>query len=521
MIFFNLNTTRIALIINLGLSFLSMPSALAAAKPRPIIYDPVQWKEIHSWKKVGNRWEIGLDASGQTLAIYDYSYNDFENRLFLGMLDYSVQQINSILSYLKKFQRDPQVQLAIDHLNDLKVQHTKALSTTAKPALLPPRWWKTIPWKSQFRSMTDEAPKSFRLSEIDFQRVAKDPQEFQKQLDVVSPKILDHIQFISTSEETYSLYWNPPTNHGFDLNLGQPKKMIDLRCSQCSLLNSMAWTAAQQALNLAIKQIPQPILAGFLTTSIQEYLSLRSESTRLHEEMLFEMLQEAEEDPESLFSVLSPRDRQKAIDYLNLSHASFVEALQIVGTDSSSNWAQKKWDQQKTEYQSASHSSILELDRRSEVYQLLNPRFAFSSEGQTHKNVYILSRPKAYWSTIPHLAIQWDQPVQIQEERIRIETGRILTKFLTSFIPTFGVGTLISGVYEWALVDPMHLSQYWEARLAAHLESRLHKNEDWTHEIHALDHQKINPFIQSFEQAYELSQQRHDKVQGQVQSPLF
>jgi hypothetical protein len=308
------------------------------------------------------------------------------------------------------------------------------------------------------------------------------------------------------------MYWVPLNSATVSLGIGQPKKMIDLRCVECGLWDSVVWTGAVKALELALGQIPNPLLAGFLGTSIREYLSLRLEATRLHEEMLFEMLQESEEDPDSPFSTLTPAERERALHSLILAQNGILQALQLIGKDSLSNWAQQKWTQQKTDSSLEAASSTKELIRHSETFDLLNPRFALTFENSQKKKIYALSRPKSFWHSSPHIAINWENPYEIQEERMRIETTRILTHFLTHFIPTAGIGTLISGAYEWAVVTPMHLSQYWESRLTAHLEARLSKQEPWIKEITLLNEQKLNPFILSLEQAYQLAEKRRFKI---------
>jgi hypothetical protein len=509
----NKNTQRNRIIFTLPWLFLSTLS-FAGAKPAPALPkpNPTQWEEIYSWKSLGSRWEAGIDKTGQTLAIYDLSINEMKNRVFLGVLDPSLDGINDLISAFKEKQKEMnsffaldntdsnlrlEVKKAIQTLNEIKIQYFQNFSSLDhnedRKEIFPKNWWKQIPWKTSIRTLSEDPPKKFSLSDIDFQRLAKNPEEFKNKLNEIGPHLLEQLQFVSSGTGVYSIYWQPSQTQSVEST--RPQKIVDLRCVECGYINTMMRSAAIQALTTVIGQIPVPALAGLLGAAVSEYIYFNFETTRLHEEMALEMIQEADESTLSPFSPLTSEERARAAQYLVLAQVGLLQSLQFIGSNSLPSWAEEKWTKQKQEALDFANSSQKELASRGEKYALLNSRFAHTSEeGLNQKNIYVLAHPKQRQTDSPHLAIDFKNRTKIQEERIGLETGRALLNFLTFYIPVPVVGTLINTAYNWAVIGPMHHSQYWEARLASHLEDRQFNNESWQEELQMIDRQRVNPF---------------------------
>jgi hypothetical protein len=149
--------------------------------------------------------------------------------------------------------------------------------------------------------------------------------------------------------------------------------------------------------------------------------------------------------------------------------------------------------------------------RGGKIIKHLNPRFAIGKDNKNNTFLYSLSA--RFWhASIPFASIDYARPEHIRQKRIAIESTYAMSQLITSNLPIPYLGTGLSQIFAAMAETPMHHVQRWEARLMAHLITRIAAGEShWNYELHLLYRQMINPFEISPAQAFQLAEWRRQK----------
>lgn len=501
----------------------------ASEKPKP-----VQWAEVQSWRDFGPEFPdiaLGLDRDGKPLAFYDFSYPDFKKPAKLGSLDSNQAHLGTLGELLTQSQLQLGQVVALDGKKrqalglrmSLAASMGKAIEKLASDpskgflkeggTILPPRWWKEIPWRSRLLSDSEQPPTAFYLSEVDFERVVKKPKVFFQRMEQIKAglvpqeapgSVLDGIEFRMNAGGGYEFYWNPKSLQAAD-SFSTPYKLADLRCAKCGLTDAMGREVIAELLWIAIGQVPIPVVAGLIAAGVGEFLNFQNELLANHQERLLELIQTGEEgEPHfspltSWVNSLDSEQRDALVGYLMYEQTTLFSALR---------WTYKKpkdvWKKRKKQSIDQALNSTDYLKSHSLQTASINSRFSRVETEAGNWKIFSLSTPRFWNLAPPFVAVDYQNPGQIQKQRIILESGGALVRFLGAFIPIPVVGSLLSIGYDFLLEGPMHTAQHWESRLAVHLNLREAAGENWAFETETLHKQLINPFEVSRAEALQL-----------------
>lgn len=488
------------------------PAALGFAKTPPA--PPVRWEDIKSWQRLGPSWAAGRDAGGRLLGIYDLSYPDLTDRVKLGKLPKRAD-LQPALQALRAEEESGRpeagaIRAAREALEKLLGGGVKLAGDMTLHALWPQGWHKSIPWRDQMMAQSAQAPQVFAFSDIDWglwSQSFKDGQGFGKALETIDRAgrkavlelglelpdepgaFLRCFEWVST-DDAYEMIFRAPSKP----KLSRPALLADVRNPQNTLWNEVGIDVYQSAISFMLGQIPIPVVASLLQTTLGSFFSFRDNVRRAHSEMVLENLQAAQEaTPDSRFgrewaSQLSVEERVRMVDAILYGQTSLGSVFYWIWEKPQKNWAK---DIQKGE--AATQKSLTWLAAHGEDLSALNPRFGIGTDRDSRQRLYLLARPRLLQTVHPNVAIDYATPRRIEAERIAMEAGTITLDFVTGLIPIPLVGTVIGWGWYFAIEKPVRLSQRWDARLQSHLEWRASQGETWTLELQTLQRQRSNP----------------------------
>ena len=482
--------------------------------------DSKSYEVVRSWKRLGSFWELGLNAHGEAVAIYDLSYPDFHRPIQFGTLNTKLSSVkNSInnvkIEILKNSAQMRQintyeVKQAVKELDLVSERVGQISRESDQESILPRKWWKHVPWVDSRLAHVQEEPESFTLADFDLSQMKKDSQKLEDSYRKFNPLIWRSIRFEKKSTGIYSISWSPIGQLDSEItDLTQsPFLFIDIKNPKLGLAQSLAWESFRTAILALVSQIPIPVVAGFISVGLSEYFQLVTEVYSLHQQVGFEMvdLYLRNRQIRSSFSMLNSSEVMSARDYLLYADSSLLTAIQ---------WAfltpEKLWERRLQSAKFWVESGHRWLKDHFEELRPISDYYTQSYENGSRKYLYILPKFRFPFQR-PHIAIDDFNRDRIKYERQAYEVSNIAVQFLTGFIPFPMVGGVVATLYQAAVILPMHQSQYWESRLQSHLIHRMENfSEDWSSEIETLHEQKINPFETPPNELYRLVKERRER----------
>lgn len=433
----------------------------------------------------------------------------------LGLLRQARGQMVSISVNHEKTEEYKKATEAIQAMEEIKKDSEKNKLMQAG-SVLPANWWKEIPWKQSLKIRSDAAaPTHFFLSDVNYRAVVKDWARFDQLMQKLGPDLLDRMEFVQNSHGGYDFYWSPQRSNLVISDIpvpSQPLKVADLRSPHCGIQESMLQSVFADLLSQVIGQVTLPVIAGFIQMAGGQWMDFQAELRRVHQAMALEMLQIAEEDTSSSspFSALSTPEREAIASYLMYSQSSKLTAWFWYFKNPVKAWAKQK----QAESSQAGNSESYLLNHGQSIHRF-NSRFGVGTDSQSVKRLYLLAAPR-YWNIFsPVVAIDYNQPNRIRNERVLIEAGHSLVQFLEGFVTIPFVGRIASSAYGYLIKGPMHADQYWEARLSAQLLLETPPNgtqSNWDYELDLIRQQMINPFEETRENQIHLIQGRREAL---------
>jgi hypothetical protein len=257
----------------------------------------------------------------------------------------------------------------------------------------------------------------------------------------------------------------------------------------------MARDALEDALSGAISQIKIPLLSALVGSGVDCYFHFEDLILASHQEMLMEMLTEAEQGAPSTpvsFAQLSPSERLATARYLVMAETGLEWSWSWLYEDSEKEWRKRMADDEANALASADW-----LKQNGMQWTPINARFgiAFDPKGGGEKYLDILPLLAAYQGSQPSVAVNYDDTNAIRNERLGLESAAVGVDFATNFIPIPFVGTASNWIYDGLALAPANVARHWEARLSVVLEElQQNGNQNWSAELDALDAQRVNPF---------------------------
>lgn len=437
--------------------------------------------EISSWRDLGGRWVAALDRKGAALAIYDVSFPTALGPVSLARVGGSKFTLERLLELLQAYDAPTKAQAKLAGLEE------KQLSG----ALLRDGWWREVPWKTESALLAsqDEAPKAFRLSDIDFARLIKRPKLFLQSLEYLRSKFgieLASFRYERQDDGSYQLLWR---DGQMSLFAGiDAAKIADIKSPASGLVDALASKFAAQVASFAAGQIPVPVVSALVGTALERLLLFRSELIILHQQQAREMLVQARENPTKgglAFSSLSEEEQLRAGQSIVMAESGLFSSWQWLFKNSRKAWLEST----KQELKAASLSREW-LARNGTEVELQNDRYAAARAafpGSEIGSLYLLAFQGPGLS--PKIAFNSTDPGKIFFERLLIETASTLVSFATRFIPLPFVGGVVSGAFDTVVRDPMVEAKKWDSRLIAHIE----QGAAWHEALPVLDRQRVNP----------------------------
>jgi len=491
----------------------------------------VKWSEIKSWDPLGNRYAAGLDENGNMLAIYDLAlpYRKswaFLKRTFLGSigigdlnLRWIFKQIIERIKERRAERRRRRDQRRSDrHLtDDMKVQakldkkdekrdkkHFRYINRLDRKygnrdVGLPKNWWKKVPWKENFEKGLYGEPESFKISDIDFnkisvrkkkkftRRMASARTRFKKYFDMDMEKdFFDRFEFVKRAGKGYDIYMRGAKKRDPNKQ-DRPEKMIDLRRFESTFGRKLAKTLINELFNQLAKAVPY--VGTFLEIVVERWFDLWEEQRENHRTAALEFVEAAERGaPDSPFASLTKDQRIRAAVFVT-SHNSNIMSHMI-------KKRREKWWRAEMVKRDINRSENLDyLSKKGYTLNSMSHFFTFGERGKrgkAQKKIFSLG-DQINMTHRPYTALDYKKPHYIRVKRNLIEAADLVLELVEMPIP--GALTVIKMLYNFLVKRNVKKSKSEEARLVNNLNNWSHKNgTDWNWEIDIIHAQRLNPF---------------------------
>ncbi|MBI3557775.1 MAG: hypothetical protein HY074_16060 [Deltaproteobacteria bacterium] len=484
---------------------------------------PTRWSDVRGWRPLGGRWAAALDAHGAVIAIYDLSVTEnivTADWVHLGIVGGPTFNLKTVVAALRPMQSEgrPPKKLA-QALKKL----TKETPSHLEADLMPADWFEHVPWTESARRnfaaaglVADQAPSSFRLSDLDYAAVAISPTLFRKAIQYLKRFNIDltQIQYVRRADGGYDLLVRGAAQSAADL--GRPMKIADLNSVSSGFWETIRWNIAGSVIGFAVGLIPVPVVSALIGTALDRFLTFEGDVRDLHREAAREMIATAEQDggPFSAFASLTPNERKRAGISMFISNASIVSTWNWIFKGGEKSWRDNMRDDEKRAVDARGW-----LTKHGETLTPLNTRYAFGQTASGQRRLYLLARASLWGRHHPTDAINYGQPNLHVAERIAVESASIIVDFGSHFIPY--VGGIVSTAFDQALRGPVQYTKALESRLGGLLEEHMRiAHEDWSYELATIDRQRVNPLESSRAAATNLVAQQRKRL-GIDQGPIF
>lgn len=469
----------------------------------------VKWEDIRGWVNLGIRFGGALNSSGEVIAVYDFSYPTFINRIKLGAWIPGKFDLEPVKEQLKLALEDPETENR--DLGEKALAHVNRLISSGDSGTFSENWWKSLPWKSKKIANQSKPPQAFSLGDLDFEGAAKDRRKFRNLISQIEEVIdraemgsfsarglLDQIKFEKEpTGESYEIAWYPKSTH-----VTRPFKVADLMNERAILHRSMAWAVTGTLLAAMMSLIPVEGLNAFLATAVDRFTHYHSLLQGSHEDMLLELLNVTDDGSSqySPFLDLSEEQRKTATYSALMGGGALADGFQWIWKDPEEAWEKRK---QKNDKLYSSSSAWLKKNGVEE--KDLNARYGVGTKGEK-KWLHLLARRTARGKFGPYVSVDYQSPNRNFAERLSMEILSVAVIMGSYFIQG---GVLIKAAYTTLVEQKFNITRRWEARLIAYLEERqVWGQEDWIHELGILEHQRLNPFEMKRKDVLELIAQR-------------
>jgi hypothetical protein len=457
-----------------------------------------EWEKTHGWVMLGRRWAGATDREGSIRAIYDLTFPPGFPRARLGVIPArlpSPKELVRAAAALEEAEdgeaRPPVLPAAEENFTALEGIGPRQLAALARLA-------------------GTRGGLAIRLSDLDWNRLSSgQPEKLAGALRSLGgtlglgPDWLSRIRLVPLGRDQGVAIELEPAPEAPASEPSRPRRIADLASRTALMWEGLAWDAVDQALTVVTGLIPVPMVSAVLSTVVNRYFKFQEHVVRLHQEMLYEALTRGERGEPSPFGdgVLTAAERGRAMHSLLLAESSLSTVWEWIFRRPRSVWRKRTLREEERATASRAwiygHGFAVETDLGNAFARTLDPAGAL--------RLSVLARHGGK----PRVAIDYAHPARRAAAREAIEVLSGAVDFAASYIPTFGVGTVVSLAYFHAVERPMRVSQRWEARLASVLyEREAQLGESWARELDLLEAQSSNLFDLPRAEAERLADER-------------
>ena len=479
----------------------------------------VRYEDIKHWKKLGDRYAIGLNDKGKKLGIFDLSLPDkrspeYQKKAVLALIEtqgYYLRDLIKVIREVIKERRKEKAAFPIferDHEKKWEKtdQFLELLGNThpTKKSSFPTEGWEKIKWKKGFLVSHNKAPQSFTLGDIDFERTVKPSKKaFWNRKWKKLKRLLEKYWGISLERDLLSrLRWQK-TENGYELTFlpstyrdypSRPRKIVDLVRWRASLGDALARLLVKEVTIQISGVIPH--IGPLFKLSLRRWFNFQEEQLKLHRYAFLEFLN-ATQRGESIdsFEALTKRDVIKAAVHIE---ANEVNILYKILKLRNARW----WKKEVVKEQTRSIQSENYILKRGGSFTKIGNLFAkgtITKRGKETEHLFLMALHPLLRKK-PRSCLNYSYPRRKKARRTLIHIGESILELIPIDIP--GVSFALNLIYDFLIKKGEDDSKVWESRLISQF--RLdNQNGKWNHEMELLYDQKLNPFELSLQEESE------------------
>ncbi len=475
-----------------------------------------RYEDIKSWKKLGDRYAIGLDERGKKLGIFDLSLPDkrspeYQRKAVLALIETQGYYIRDLIKIIREVIRERRKEKAaypfLESDHDKKWERADQFlelvgkKHATKKSSFPTNGWEEIKWKKDFLVPPNKAPQSFTLGDIDFERTVKPSKKFfwgrkWKKL----KRLLEKYWGISLERDLLSrLRWQK-TEKGYELTFlpsaykdypSRPRKIVDFVRWRASLGHALARLLVKEVTIQIAGVIPH--IGPLFKLSLRRWFNFQEEQLKLHRYALLEFLNAAQRgEIIDSFETLTKRELTKAAVHIE---ANEVNILYKILKLRNARW----WKKEVRKEETRSFQSENYLLKRGASFTKIGQLFAkgkIKKRGRETEHLFLMALHPLLQKK-PRSCFNYSYPRRKKARRILIHIGESILELIP--INTPGVSFALNLLYDFLIKKGEDDSKTWESRLVGQF--RLdNQNGKWNHEIELLYDQKLNPFELSLQE---------------------
>ena len=297
--------------------------------------------------------------------------------------------------------------------------------------------------------------------------------------------VLGSFVFVRAPEGGYHVSWSypqSPVSCSLIQSVSRPRKLIDLKGPMDGLVNDLRFEMLEAGLANAVDFIPMPVVQAAVATAISRLAHYFKMTEIEHVEMLHELVI----DPvDPLLHQLSHEQREAVIKAYEYSSTVGGDGWEWILSSTGAVWDKEL----KSEAKNAA-LSLSWLRGHDEEVTEINSRFSCATDTENFKRLYLVAQQAPSKRVSPIVSIEYADPNRVVAERVFMEMVDIGVEFASHMVPK--AGSLVTMAYNWLVQNRINATQYWEARLTQHLETRADQH-NWDNELLILERQRINP----------------------------
>ena len=477
----------------------------------------VRYEDVKSWKKLGNRYAIGLDEKGKKLGIFDLSLPDkkspeYQRKAVLALIETQGYYIRDLIKTIREVIKERRKEKADFPFfeNDNNKKWDKAdkflelLGKThaTKKSAFPAEGWEEIKWKKESLVSHNYAPHSFTLGDIDFEKTVKPSKKVLwsrkwKKLKRLLEKywgislerdLLSRLRWQKT-EKGYELTFLPSTYRDYP---SRPRKIVDFVRWRASLGHALARLVVKEVTIQIAGAIPQ--IGPLFKLSLRRWFNFQEEQLKLHRYALLEFLNATQrgESIDSSFEVLTKRDITKAAVHIE---ANEVNILYKILKLRNARWWKKEVEKEQIRAIQSENYILKERGSFTKIGNLF-AKGSITKRGKTTEHLFLMALHPLLRKK-PTSCFNYSYPRRKKVRRTLIHIGESILELIPIDIP--GVSFALNLIYDFLIKKGEDDSKIWESRLLNQF--RLdNQNGKWNHEIELLYDQKLNPFELSLQE---------------------
>ncbi len=479
----------------------------------------VRYEDVKQWKKLGDRYAVGLDEKGKKLGIFDLSLPDkkspeYQKKAVLALIETQGHYIRDLIKIIREVIRERREEKAafpiFEKDNDKKWERTdqflELLGRThnTKKSSFPQEGWEQIKWKKDFLVSHKHPPESFTLGDIDFEKTVKSSKKrlWSRKWKKLK-RLLEKYWGISLERDLLSrLRWQK-TEKGYELIFlpsayrdypSRPKKIVDLVRWRASLGHALARLLVKEVTIQIAGVIPQ--VGPLFKLSLRRWFNFQEEQLKLHRYALLEYLNATHRgEVIDSFETLTKREIIKAAVHIE---ANEVNILYKILKLRNARWWKKEVEKEQIRAIQSENFIVKKGGSFTKIGNLF-AKGTIIKRGRETEHLFLMALHPLLRKK-PTSCFNYSYPRRKKARRTLIHIGESVLELIPIDIP--GVSFALNLIYDFLIKKGEDDSKVWESRLISQF--RLdNQNGKWNHEIELLYDQKLNPLELSLQEESE------------------